>query len=101
MRPTSSASLRASDCASLDDRATDCPLGVELQRPPEMASRLPVFRQVTRRGFSLIEVMMTSLILGVGVVGLASMYTSSARGVGSSRHRETATQIAVQRIERL
>jgi type IV pilus assembly protein PilV len=53
------------------------------------------------RGFSLIEVMMTSVILGVGVLGLVNMYTSSARGVGTSRHRETATQIALQRIERL
>jgi hypothetical protein len=45
--------------------------------------------------------MVTSVILGLGIVGLTSMYTTSARGVGSSRALETATQIALSRVERL
>ncbi len=53
------------------------------------------------RGFSLIEVMVTSVILGMGVIGVANLFTSSARGVGTSRMRETATQVALQRLERL
>jgi hypothetical protein len=56
---------------------------------------------IRRRGFSLVETLISTLLLGVGVIGLVDLYTSSSRGMGSSRHRETATQIAVARMERL
>lgn len=58
-------------------------------------------RSSSRRGFTLIEVMITSVILGVGVMGLVGLYTSSARGVGGSRVHTTATQVALQRLEQI
>lgn len=55
----------------------------------------------SRRGFSLIEVMVSSLVLGVAVLGLTSTYTSSQTGMVASRSRTTAAELARQRLELL
>jgi len=54
-----------------------------------------------RAGFSLVEVMVSGLLLGLGVAALVRLYTHSAEGIRVSRHRTVATQLAQQRLESL
>jgi prepilin-type N-terminal cleavage/methylation domain-containing protein len=53
------------------------------------------------RGFSLIEVMISSLLFGLGVAALVQLFTSSSGGLRMSRNRAVATQLALQRLEQL
>jgi prepilin-type N-terminal cleavage/methylation domain-containing protein len=57
--------------------------------------------RTARRGFSLIEVMVSSLVLGVAILGLTSTYTSSESGMTTSRSRTAANELALQRLEML
>jgi len=54
-----------------------------------------------QRGFSLTEVLISGVLLGVGVMGVAKMFTHSSTGVRVSRHQSEATQLGLQRLESL
>ena len=53
------------------------------------------------RGFSLVEVMVAAMILGIGVMAGIRVFGSSIDGVTSGRSRSTAATIATQRLESL
>lgn len=53
----------------------------------------------TRRGFSLIEVMVSAVVLGIGVAALWAVYSSSARSLGHVRLRDLARRVVDQRLE--
>ena len=52
-------------------------------------------------GFSLIEFLMVSIILGVGLLGLAALTSMSIRGFGGSRIRNTAASLGGSVLDRL
>lgn len=52
-------------------------------------------------GFSLVEAMVSSLILGFGVLVMASMYSLGARSMGGARTRDAARLAVQQRLETL
>jgi len=54
-----------------------------------------------RSGFTLIEVLMAVVILGVGVVALAGSSATVTRMIGRGRHETTAAQVASRRLEAL
>ncbi len=53
------------------------------------------------RGFSLIEALMSTMVLSVGVAGLINMYSSSQSGLRWSRNSTLASHLAQQRAELL
>ena len=55
--------------------------------------------QTDRRGFTIIEVLVAVVILGVGVIALASSSASSTRMVGRGRQATRAVQAATERME--
>src|SRR5689334_3373518 len=52
-------------------------------------------------GFSMVEFLLVAMILGVGLLGLAALLTTSTRGYAGSRTRDTATGIAGSVLDRL
>lgn len=52
-------------------------------------------------GFSLIEFLMTAVILGVGLLGLAALTTTAMRGYGEGRTRVTAVSLSSSILDRL
>ncbi len=48
----------------------------------------------SQRGFSLIELLMTAFILGIGLLGLAALQTMGIRAFGASRQRDAAAYMA-------
>jgi prepilin-type N-terminal cleavage/methylation domain-containing protein len=56
-------------------------------------------RQRGRRGFSLIEVMISAGVLGIGLAGVIQLHVSSVRGLASGRSISLAGEIASQRVE--
>lgn len=54
---------------------------------------------MTRRGFTLIEVMVAMVILSIVLLGLGRFVASFTRAVGTSNVRTTATEVARSRIE--
>lgn len=52
-----------------------------------------------QRGFSLIEVLIAVLILGVGLLGLALLQSISLRNGTSAAHRTQATNLAYEMID--
>lgn len=50
---------------------------------------------------TLIEVLVSSLVLGFGVVALAELFTTSVRTDADGRARDVATQLALLRVEQL
>lgn len=46
------------------------------------------------QGFSLLELLATALILGVGLLGLAALQTMGIRSYGASRQRDAAAYLA-------
>lgn len=52
-------------------------------------------------GFSVIELLLTAAILGVGLLGLAALTTTAMKGYGGSRVRDTATILATGVLDRL
>ena len=52
-------------------------------------------------GFSMVEFLVVSVILGVGLLGLAALMAISVRGFGGSRTRDTATDLANNVLDRL
>lgn len=53
------------------------------------------------RGYSLIEVLLTLLIVGVGILGLSAANLAALRARGLSSLESTATQLASDMMERL
>lgn len=53
------------------------------------------------RGLSLVEVLVSVGVLGVGVLGVLNLYATSDHATRSSRSDTTATQLAVERLERI
>lgn len=51
-------------------------------------------RHARERGFSLVELMITALIFGVGLLGLAALQVSSLRNNSGGRNRVTAVGLA-------
>lgn len=58
-------------------------------------------RSRSRAGFSLIEALVASAVLGVAVTCLTQMYTTSVRGYVTSARLQEAVEIAAQRAEQL
>jgi prepilin-type N-terminal cleavage/methylation domain-containing protein len=58
-------------------------------------------RSRARLGFTLIEVMISSALLGLGVLAGVRLFTSSVSGTSYVQDRSVATTLAVQRLERL
>lgn len=54
-----------------------------------------------RSGFTLVEVLMAVVVLGVGVVALAGSSATVTRMIGRGRHETVAGQVATRRIEAL
>ena len=54
-----------------------------------------------QQGLTLVEVLVTSAVLGVGMVALAHTYNRAQSGVRQSRLGTAAIRIAEQRLERL
>jgi len=54
---------------------------------------------IAEKGFSLIEAMVTMLIVSVGMLALGSFYMSSIRSEGASQQRLAAVHLAEQIIE--
>ena len=55
----------------------------------------------TVRGLTLVEVMLTSAVLAIGMVALAHTYSRAQTGMRASRLKTAALRIAEQRLERL
>jgi prepilin-type N-terminal cleavage/methylation domain-containing protein len=55
----------------------------------------------TRRGFTLIELMVTVFLLGVGLAGLVATSGAVSRMMGGSSREATAATIAASRFETL
>ena len=58
-------------------------------------------RRTARRGFTLIELMVTVLLLGVGLAGLVATSGAVSRMMGGSSREGTAATIAATRFETL
>jgi prepilin-type N-terminal cleavage/methylation domain-containing protein len=54
-----------------------------------------------RRGFSLIEVMISGAVLSIGLLGVVELHRSSVRGLARGRAITVAGQIVAQRAEQL
>ena len=54
-----------------------------------------------QRGFSLIEVLMATTILAIGVVSLAQLFTLAVGSNLAATHRTRAAMLAAQKIEEL
>jgi len=52
-------------------------------------------------GFSLIEVLVSLVILAVGILAIAQMQVAAIRGIAFSRHMTSATYLARQQLEYL
>jgi len=53
----------------------------------------------SRRGFTLIEVLVATMVLGGSLLGLATFAVKFARATSSSGISQKATELAVERIE--
>jgi prepilin-type N-terminal cleavage/methylation domain-containing protein len=58
-------------------------------------------RRTTRRGFTLIELMVTVFLLGVGLAGLVATRGAVSRMMGGSSREATAATVAASRFETL
>jgi type IV pilus assembly protein PilV len=54
-----------------------------------------------RRGFTLIEVLLTTVLLSVAFLGMGAMTMGSIRGISFSDNLTTATTLAKTRIEQI
>jgi prepilin-type N-terminal cleavage/methylation domain-containing protein len=52
-----------------------------------------------QRGFTMIEVMVASLVLAIGVLGLVSLVDGANKALGANKEREGATNVARQVVE--
>jgi len=63
--------------------------------------RDPALAADRTHGFTLIEVLVTLLVLSIGLLGLASLQTQGLRGTHEALLRTQATTLAVDMMERL
>ncbi len=61
----------------------------------------PLKRKPSASGFSLIELLVVAIILGIGLLGLAALTTMAVRGYGNSRTRDVAANVANSVLDRL
>ncbi|MEL7368241.1 MAG: prepilin-type N-terminal cleavage/methylation domain-containing protein [Myxococcota bacterium] len=54
-----------------------------------------------QRGLTIVEVMLTAAVLGIGIVAVVATYNRTQVGVRSSRFKTSALRIAQQRLEYL
>lgn len=64
-----------------------------------MIRRHPAAAVARQRGFTLIEVMIAILVLGVGLLGFALLQTMSVRFTKSAQQRTVATTLAYEVID--
>lgn len=65
------------------------------------ANRTPSLRLRTQRGFTLIEVLVTVIILAIGLLGLAGLQLSGMRYTHSAYQRSQATILCNDVIDRM
>jgi len=58
-------------------------------------------RRADQRGFSLIEVLISMLVIGFGLLGLAMMQTLSVRYAQSANYRTQATNLAYDLLDQI
>lgn len=68
---------------------------------PRRGVRAGSSRPRTRRGFTLVELMVAMSILAVGVLGLAATAATVAKLVGGAKQQTLAAAAAQSRLERL
>ena len=66
-----------------------------------MNARKSRARRAARSGFTLIELMVTVLLLGIGLTGVVATSSAVARMMGASLHEATASMYAASRFETL
>ena len=55
----------------------------------------------TQRGFSMIEVLVSLLVIGVGLMGLSGLQVASMKGTSNAHSRNVATNLAMELSERM
>lgn len=70
-------------------KSRSLPRGLELKRASAMA------------GFSLIEILISLLVLGLGLLGLAMLQTTNLRLAQSANSRTTATNLAYELMDNI
>jgi type IV pilus assembly protein PilV len=60
-----------------------------------------VTRNSARAGFSLIELMVAIVVLGIGILGLASVFPLGAQNQMKDRLRTSGSDLAQQKLEQL
>lgn len=61
----------------------------------------PSARSRRQAGFSLVEMMMAAVILGVGILGLTLLQAMALRGRGSSQNRNTAVEVGERILDQV
>lgn len=64
-------------------------------------STMPKLEMGRRRGFTLVEVMTSSLVLGVGVMAAVKVYSTGTRGRAQSARRTMAERVVERRLDAL
>ena len=54
---------------------------------------------VSEDGFTLVEVLVATILLGIGIVGAASVFSLSSRTLSAAEHRTQASHLAMSEIE--
>ncbi len=55
----------------------------------------------TQHGFSMIEVLVSLLVIGVGLLGLSGLQIASVKGTNNAHSRNVATNLAMELSERM
>ncbi len=64
-------------------------------------NKLSNTQQRNQRGFSLIEVLISVLVFGVGILGLGGLQIASLKGSNNAHYRTTATVLAMDLADRM
>ena len=55
----------------------------------------------TQRGFSMIEVLISLIVIGVGLLGLSGLQIASVKGTNNAHSRNVATLLAFEIADRM